>query len=118
MSPKNVLPVHDGDNLAAPGTKKLPSTHSILIMVSIVFLLLWHFTFPEHGILDLLSNEFTRQTVPSNNPILLIKARKGAVASQNKLCSEIGVNMLKGGGNAVDAAVGAVLCIGVVSMYS
>jgi gamma-glutamyltranspeptidase/glutathione hydrolase/leukotriene-C4 hydrolase len=118
MSPKDVLPVHDGHRLAAPGTKKLPSTHSILISVSLILLLLRHFTSPDHGILDLLSNELTRQTAPSNNPILLIKARKGAVASQNKFCSEIGVNVLKGGGNAVDAAVSAVLCIGVVGMYS
>jgi gamma-glutamyltranspeptidase/glutathione hydrolase/leukotriene-C4 hydrolase len=119
MSPKNVLPVHYGNGQAASGTKKLPSTrHSILITIS-VFLLLWHFTFreQEHGTLDLLK-EFTGQTTPANGPILLIKARKGAVASQNKLCSEIGVDVLKGGGNAVDAAVSAVLCIGVVGMYS
>ena len=29
--------------------------------------------------------------------------RIGAVASENKICSQIGIDLLKGGGNAVDA---------------
>jgi len=29
-------------------------------------------------------------------------------------CSDIGVELLKGGGSAVDAAVGTVLCLGVL----
>ncbi len=41
----------------------------------------------------------------------------GAVASQNKICSKIGTDLLLKGGNAVDAMVGTVLCVGTVSMY-
>ncbi|KAF8906563.1 gamma-glutamyltranspeptidase [Gymnopilus junonius] len=52
------------------------------------------------------------------NPAYLIHARNGAVASENKRCSDIGVNALKEGGNAVDAAVATTFCIGVVNMFS
>jgi gamma-glutamyltranspeptidase/glutathione hydrolase/leukotriene-C4 hydrolase len=48
----------------------------------------------------------------------LIKAKNGAVATENELCSNIGVDVLKEGGNAVDAAIASTFCIGVVSMYS
>ncbi|KAL8846112.1 MAG: hypothetical protein Q9221_008780 [Calogaya cf. arnoldii] len=41
----------------------------------------------------------------------------GAAASESAVCSRIGVNLLKDGGNAADAMVGAVFCIGVVGMY-
>ena len=52
------------------------------------------------------------------NPAYLIKAKHGAVASENVLCSNIGVGILKEGGNAVDAAVATTFCIGVVNMFS
>jgi gamma-glutamyltranspeptidase/glutathione hydrolase/leukotriene-C4 hydrolase len=54
----------------------------------------------------------------SRNPAYLIRAKHGAVASENKRCSDIGVNILKDGGNAVDAAIGATFCTGVVNMFS
>ena len=41
----------------------------------------------------------------------------GAVASENKLCSEIGIALLRAGGNAADALVGISACVGVVGMY-
>ncbi|THH27848.1 hypothetical protein EUX98_g6344 [Antrodiella citrinella] len=71
---------------------------------------------------DVLSH-LTRQhhsSSPTNirNPAYLIRAKNGAVASENKLCSDIGVNTLKAGGNAVDAAVSTTLCIGVANMFS
>ncbi len=52
------------------------------------------------------------------NPAYLIKAKHGAVSSENVLCSNIGVEILKEGGNAVDAAVATTFCIGVVNMFS
>jgi len=52
------------------------------------------------------------------NPAYLIKAEHGAVASENVLCSNIGVEILKEGGNAVDAAVATTFCVGVVNMFS
>lgn len=43
--------------------------------------------------------------------------RLGAVASESEICSHIGTSLLKAGGNAADAMVGTVACIGVVAMY-
>lgn len=62
----------------------------------------------------------SRTRVPSagKNPAYIIRATHGAVASENELCSKIGVNIMKTGGNAVDAAVSTTLCIGVVNMFS
>ena len=114
MSPKNLLPVHSG-NPSSLATKLSTRTHLITIIV--VSFLLWHCAFPERTLLGLLSKEFLGQAT-SKHRTILIQARKGAVASQHKLCSEIGVDILKHGGNAIDATVSATLCIGVVSMYS
>ncbi|KAL2349687.1 gamma-glutamyltransferase, partial [Cryomyces antarcticus] len=41
----------------------------------------------------------------------------GAVASESSICSNIGIDLLRSGGNAADALVGTVFCIGVVGMY-
>ena len=41
----------------------------------------------------------------------------GAVASESKSCSQIGIDLLKAGGNAADAVVGTTFCVGVVSPY-
>ncbi|KAL1599561.1 hypothetical protein SLS60_007364 [Paraconiothyrium brasiliense] len=43
--------------------------------------------------------------------------RLGAVASESRLCSRIGTDLLLAGGNAADALVGTVFCVGVVGMY-
>ncbi|KAH9897596.1 gamma-glutamyltransferase 1 [Xylariomycetidae sp. FL2044] len=41
----------------------------------------------------------------------------GAVASESAVCSNIGTALLKAGGNAADAMVGTVFCVGVIGMY-
>ncbi|XP_011304307.1 gamma-glutamyltranspeptidase 1 [Fopius arisanus] len=41
----------------------------------------------------------------------------GAVAADNANCSRIGTEILKNGGNAVDAAIGAMLCMTVVAPH-
>lgn len=41
----------------------------------------------------------------------------GAVASESTVCSKIGIDMLEQGGNAIDALVGTVFCVGVIGMY-
>jgi len=55
---------------------------------------------------------------PKRNPAYLVRATHGAVATENILCSNMGVEVLKNGGNAVDASVASVLCAGVVNMFS
>lgn len=52
------------------------------------------------------------------NPAYLITADHGAVAAENKRCSDIGVDVLREGGSAVDAAISASFCVGVVNMFS
>ncbi|KAJ3693681.1 hypothetical protein LUZ60_009161 [Juncus effusus] len=48
----------------------------------------------------------------------IVKSKIGVVAADDGRCSEIGANMLKAGGHAVDAAVAATLCLGVVHPVS
>ncbi|KAG0048554.1 hypothetical protein BGZ83_006517 [Gryganskiella cystojenkinii] len=52
------------------------------------------------------------------NTRTLITAKHGAVATEEIHCSQIGVEVLKEGGNAVDAAIASCLCIGTVNMFS
>lgn len=47
-----------------------------------------------------------------------MKGKHGVVASENPICSEIGVNILRQEGSAVDAAIAASLCIGVTNFYA
>ena len=42
---------------------------------------------------------------------------QGAVASESSICSEFGIDAIKAGGNAADALVATVTCVGVVGMY-
>lgn len=44
------------------------------------------------------------------------KSDNGAVASESAICSNIGIELLKKGGNAADAMVGTVLCVGTIGM--
>ena len=48
---------------------------------------------------------------------ILKEGELGAVASESDICSHIGIELLKLGGNAADAMVGTVACVGVVGMY-
>ncbi|PQE31458.1 putative gamma-glutamyltranspeptidase 1 precursor protein [Rutstroemia sp. NJR-2017a WRK4] len=41
----------------------------------------------------------------------------GAVASESAVCSDIGIEMLKEGGNAADALIATQFCVGVIGMY-
>lgn len=48
----------------------------------------------------------------------VIVAYNGAVATDDRRCSRIGMDALREGGHAADAAVAAALCLGVVSPAS
>ena len=80
----------------------------------------WNFAIPQIFPTRRCGQGSRRTQVPSgtNNPAYLVRAAHGAVASENVLCSEIGVNTMKAGGNAVDAIVSTTLCIGVANMFS
>ncbi|KAF8466699.1 gamma-glutamyltranspeptidase [Kalaharituber pfeilii] len=48
----------------------------------------------------------------------MIESRNGAVSSDVEVCSKIGVELMKKGGNAVDAVIGTAACIGTVNMFA
>lgn len=52
------------------------------------------------------------------NPSYLVRGEHGAVATETETCSQIGIDILKDGGKATDAAIGSALCVGVVNMFS
>ena len=54
----------------------------------------------------------------SLNSAVLVRAQHGAVASENKVGSDLGVDVLRKGGNAVSAGAVNTLYIGVVNMFS
>lgn len=54
----------------------------------------------------------------TRNPAYLIEAKHGAVSSEHVRCSNMGIDVLKEGGNAIDAAIATTLCVGVVNMFS
>lgn len=56
-----------------------------------------------------------RAESPCSPPIAVPKT--GAVASESSVCSKIGIDLLASGGNAVDAVVGTIFCVGVIGMY-
>ncbi|KAI9037268.1 gamma-glutamyltransferase [Aspergillus affinis] len=47
----------------------------------------------------------------------LEEGKRGAVASESAICSRQGTRMLELGGNAADAMVATVFCVGVIGMY-
>ncbi|KAI5838228.1 gamma-glutamyltranspeptidase [Morchella snyderi] len=49
---------------------------------------------------------------------ILVNAQHGAVSSDVEICSEIGVGILKKGGNSVDAIIATAICIGVVDSFA
>ena len=52
------------------------------------------------------------------NKLLIILTGHAAVVSDVKECAEVGLDLLKKGGSAVDAAIGSMLCVGVMNPES
>ena len=54
----------------------------------------------------------------SDSEFVVARGSLGAVATDDKRCSKAGVQVLEEGGNAVDAAVASLLCLGVVNFHT
>ncbi|CDW97240.1 hypothetical protein, partial [Sporisorium scitamineum] len=52
------------------------------------------------------------------HPAILASGRKAGVATENEVCSNVGMDVLLEKGTAVDAAVASTLCVGVLNMFS
>ncbi|KAI9288040.1 gamma-glutamyltranspeptidase [Umbelopsis sp. AD052] len=48
----------------------------------------------------------------------LVEGKNGAVAVEAEQCSNVGIDILKKGGNAVDSAIASALCIGVIDSFA
>ncbi|KAK4198481.1 gamma-glutamyltranspeptidase [Triangularia verruculosa] len=57
------------------------------------------------------------QCVLSLDPLRSPNGTRGAVASESRICSQIGIDMISAGGTAADALVATTLCVGVIGMY-
>ncbi|CAG8847933.1 688_t:CDS:2, partial [Gigaspora margarita] len=64
------------------------------------------------------SNGNNRAKPDNLPPSPLIIAKNGAVATEVDKCSNIGVEILKDGGSAVDAAIAAELCVGTINAFA
>ena len=111
LNPKSDLPTHVGPSKSRGSARAIGRVLQAAIIVTCAGIALLFGGFScGHSVLY--SHDVTR------NPAYLIRATSGAVASENIQCSDIGVQVMKGGGNAVDAAVATTFCIGVVNMFS
>ncbi|KAK6348066.1 hypothetical protein TWF718_005885 [Orbilia javanica] len=56
-------------------------------------------------------------SLPTIHNRQLQQDHNGAVASETDVCSKVGIDLMKKGGNAADAMVGTIICVGTVAMY-
>ncbi|PYH43352.1 gamma-glutamyltransferase [Aspergillus saccharolyticus JOP 1030-1] len=66
---------------------------------------------------NVLTSPLTSATHQMGHDNALEVGKRGAVASESAICSRHGTNILLKGGNAADAMVATMLCVGVVGMY-
>lgn len=113
---RSILPVYDAPQ--SPRKSRRHHLNRVLIALIAAFSLAYLVKTIPYCIDELRQSSNCATPACKRNPAFLIKAKHGAVASENEICSNIGVRTLKQGGNAVDAAVSTTLCIGVVNMFS
>ena len=53
----------------------------------------------------------------SSLPLPPLSGKHGGVATEVGLCSDIGVDTLKAGGNSADAIISSALCVGTIAAY-
>ncbi|VDM59487.1 unnamed protein product [Angiostrongylus costaricensis] len=83
----------------------------MFILITLVFF----FTYPSSE--ALIKNNVPFDWPPPSSSVEG-KFKKAAVTTDHQICSEIGGNILKRGGNAVDAAVAVMFCLGVTNPQS
>ncbi|CAG8605108.1 21812_t:CDS:10 [Cetraspora pellucida] len=91
--------------------KQFLSVVKVVIGVACIFAILW-FSLIFFNPSDEIENDFEWA-----DPNLII-AKTGAVASEVANCSQFGVDVLKEGGNAVDAAITTHICVGTVNAFA
>jgi len=79
-------------------------------------MLLWHAIACLLFVSSLASASAKNGRTKTRNEVII--AHHGAVATDDRRCSKIGMDVIQEGGHAVDAAVAAALCLGVVSSAS
>jgi hypothetical protein len=121
VADQSELPLHSQSSSDSCTRSRRAWKYAHVLLVSVLFIgSLWHRGaiyrwYKDRGYFH---EDHTRYSITTQNPAYLIEAKHGAVASENKRCSVIGVDVMKEGGNAVDAAIATTFCIGVVNMFS
>ncbi|OKL62532.1 hypothetical protein UA08_02420 [Talaromyces atroroseus] len=94
-----------------PSSATLANRTTLTALAAIVCLLIYFHT---------LRPSISLKSCASTTPLSVYangNAQIGAVASESSICSAAGIDMLKSGGNAADAMVATVFCVGVIGMY-
>ena len=99
---------HASDHVRAFSRKK---KHVVISVLSVMLVACIVIAFMTWRIWD-------RESYPGGNRQILVHAKYGAVATELDICSNVGVAILQEGGNAVDAAIAAGICIGSINMFS
>lgn len=84
-----------------------------IIIVTLSALLIYERHHNKHS-----NSSNTASSTDSAWDVYRVTSTKGVVATDTEICSQIGVNILSQGGNAVDAAIAAKFCLSVISPAS